>query len=132
MQWTMVGDKPAKELNLNDRNGTHYQRVELQARKALWRDGTFWLANRGRKPKITGKATMVVEFGTDRPNQRRDPHNFMPTCKAICDGVVLAGLLGDDDTKHLAMAEPRFVTDLKPTQFRVTITWENEDAAHQP
>ncbi|SPT53778.1 Uncharacterised protein [Actinomyces bovis] len=32
---------------------------------------------------------------------RRDAHNFMPTIKPLIDGFVDAGLLPDDDSRHL-------------------------------
>ena len=34
-------------------------------------------------------------------NRRRDAHNLMPTLKACVDGFVDAGLLEDDDDRHL-------------------------------
>ena len=33
--------------------------------------------------------------------RRRDLHNYMPTLKALVDGLVDAGLLPDDDSRHL-------------------------------
>ena len=33
--------------------------------------------------------------------RRRDLHNYMPTLKALVDGLVDAGLLPDDDARHL-------------------------------
>lgn len=33
--------------------------------------------------------------------RRRDIHNYMPTLKALVDGLVDAGLLPDDDARHL-------------------------------
>ena len=48
---------------------------------------------------------------TYRDRRRRDDHNIMPTLKACVDGVVAAGLLPDDNHKHLVgpdirVAEP--------------------------
>nr|DAF53066.1 MAG TPA: crossover junction endodeoxyribonuclease [Siphoviridae sp. ctJyX12] len=34
-------------------------------------------------------------------SRRRDPHNYMPTLKAMVDGFVDAGVLPDDDRRHL-------------------------------
>lgn len=39
--------------------------------------------------------------------RRRDPHNFMPTLKAMVDGFVDAGILPDDDKHHLQGPDPR-------------------------
>jgi endodeoxyribonuclease rusA len=42
------------------------------------------------------------------PNaRRRDPHNYMPTLKALVDGFVDAGVLPDDDKRHLQGPDPR-------------------------
>ena len=46
------------------------------------------------------RARLVVEIAfPDR--RRRDPHNYMATVKPIVDGLVDAGVLPDDDAKHL-------------------------------
>lgn len=39
--------------------------------------------------------------------RRRDPHNYMPTLKAMVDGFVDAGVLTDDDKHHLQGPDPR-------------------------
>jgi len=39
--------------------------------------------------------------------RRRDPHNYMPTLKALVDGFVDAGVLPDDDKRHLQGPDPR-------------------------
>lgn len=39
--------------------------------------------------------------------RRRDPHNYMPTLKAMVDGFVDAGVLPDDDKHHLQGPDPR-------------------------
>ena len=38
---------------------------------------------------------------------RRDPHNYMPTLKAMVDGFIDAGILPDDDRRHLQGPDPR-------------------------
>lgn len=125
--WTMTALRPARLLNLNDRVTTKLQRIDNHGAKAEWRDGVFYHAKQHRPlPKITGLATVLVEFGTDRPNHRRDPSNFAATMKPILDGLTLAGLWTDDDSKHVATLEPRFVTDIPKTHYRVTITWEDQ------
>lgn len=46
------------------------------------------------------RAHIVVTVGWP-DKRRRDVHNLMPTIKACIDGFVDAGLLPDDDDKHL-------------------------------
>ena len=42
------------------------------------------------------------------PNRRRrDPHNLYPTLKAYIDGLVVAGVIVDDDAAHLVGVEMR-------------------------
>ena len=40
-------------------------------------------------------------------SRRRDPHNYMPALKAMVDGFVDAGVLPDDDRRHLQGPDPR-------------------------
>lgn len=42
--------------------------------------------------------TVTIRFAT---NHRRDVGNYYPTAKAIVDGLVDAGVLPDDDDRHL-------------------------------
>jgi len=43
-----------------------------------------------------------VTFGVRDPGRRRDPHNYMPTVKAIIDGLVDAGVWPDDTPEDVA------------------------------
>jgi crossover junction endodeoxyribonuclease RusA len=47
-----------------------------------------------------GCAHLTVTIGWP-DKRRRDAHNIFPTIKALIDGMVDAGLLPDDDDKHL-------------------------------
>lgn len=49
--------------------------------------------------------------------RRRDPHNYMPTLKALVDGLVDAGLVPDDDRRYLQGPDPRW--DPEPTRPRL-------------
>jgi hypothetical protein len=115
---------PAKPLNMNDGRGTPWERRDWKDRCAAWKQLAWALGNSRRKPSISGVATFALEFGTNRPNQRRDPHNWAPTAKYLIDGFTLAGLWPDDNSKHVRTDEPAFVVDVAPDHFRVTITWE--------
>nr|WP_315501281.1 hypothetical protein [Actinomyces oris] len=82
-------------LNLNDR--THWSRAASKRRTTrLLAEQT---ARVSRAPRLE-RARLVVEISfPDR--RRRDPHNYMATVKPIVDGLVDAGVLPDDDAKHL-------------------------------
>ena len=51
--------------------------------------------------------------------RRRDLHNYMPTLKALVDGLVDAGLLPDDDVRHLQGPDMRL--DPRHTNKRMGI-----------
>lgn len=53
-------------------------------------------------------------------NRRRDPDNAMGAIKAVYDGIVDAGLVVDDDAKHMKRGEPEF--DVDPEHPRVVLT----------
>ena len=60
-------------------------------------------------------------FGTNRPNQRRDPHNFTPTVKYILDGLTEAKVWPDDaGTTHTH--EPEFTNEIRPDRYRIIIS----------
>lgn len=74
-------------------------------------------APRNRKTRAWRSAAMIVARSSGasydvpvdlevvvskrRESSRWDPHNLWPTAKACIDGIVDAGLLEDDDTKHI-------------------------------
>lgn len=62
-----------------------------------WRDTTAW---RSRSlPRLAAAHVVCELLFADR--RRRDPGNWAPTAKACVDGLVDAGVLPDDDGKHL-------------------------------
>ena len=82
-------------LNLNDRN--HWSKAASKRRTI--RQLAEQTARFSRAPRLE-RARLVVEIAfPDR--RRRDPHNWMATVKPIVDGLVDAGVLPDDDAKHL-------------------------------
>ena len=82
-------------LNLNDRE--HWR---LRANKSKYiRQLAEQIARASRAPHLK-RALLTVEIAfPDR--KRRDSHNWMATVKPIVDGLVDAGVLPDDDAKHL-------------------------------
>lgn len=118
--------KPDKLLSMNDREHWRTRAGSV----AVWRDAAFWWAKQHKVRCHALPDTQVevwVEFGTDKPNQRRDPHNFFPTIKAICDGFTTAAVWIDDDSKHVRTVEPTFTTDVEANALRITLTWEAKE-----
>lgn len=59
-----------------------------------------WAASKNGKVLSTDKASITVEYQPpDR--RRRDADNLAPTGKACIDGLVLAGVIPDDDHTHV-------------------------------
>lgn len=84
----------ANAINLNQRDHHHVRAVKTKHLRALGR--LVALDDKGQYER----AHLTVRIGwPDR--RRRDAHNLMPTLKALIDGMVDAGLLPDDDDKHL-------------------------------
>jgi hypothetical protein len=55
--------------------------------------------------------------------RRRDNHNMVGTvCKAVCDGIVLAGALEDDSTEYVTMLEPILLVDRTSQAVTLAIT----------
>ena len=117
---TFTTTKPGPLMSLNDRQH-HMAKARLTR---TWREAAFWWAKQHKVRCHTDQiVTVLVEFGTDRPNQRRDNSNVFPCVKAICDGFTDAAVWPDDDSKHVATLEPRFVTDIAANELRITLTW---------
>ena len=70
-------------------------------------------------PWKLARVTATFFFKDDR---RRDPDNAMGAIKAVYDGIVDAGLVIDDDAKHMKRGEPEF--DVDPSYPRVVLTIE--------
>jgi len=49
-----------------------------------------------------GRAEITVEY-QPYDKRRRDPDNYAATGKPLIDGLVAAGVLPDDDGKHVAV-----------------------------
>ena len=93
--WRLEFPPRQKLLNMNDR-------LHFRAKAAITRQlrgDACWLA---RVWKVPALRRARVDFIYEPPRRgRRDSDNWAPTVKALVDGIVDAGVLPDDDTKHL-------------------------------
>src|SRR6478735_3606153 len=81
---------------------TENQRLHWASRwrqTRLWREAGQVGARNMRIPHLD-RALIICEMNF-AINRRRDPANWLPTAKAIVDGLVDAGILDDDDEKHV-------------------------------
>lgn len=104
--YTFTFPQPDKLMNLNDRSHWAVRRRQVKA----WREAAAWHALQLPKVARPMAGPVLVDIALPvRRNGRRDAHNFMPTCKAIIDGLVDAGVVPDDSTRYLATRDPSFV-----------------------
>jgi crossover junction endodeoxyribonuclease RusA len=84
-------------LSLNDRAHWTIRNGRAQVlKKAAW-----LMALKAKAPHLQ-RAEITVEYQPP-DKRRRDPDNLAPTGKAALDGLVLAGVLPDDDARHVTV-----------------------------
>lgn len=93
--WTVTIPAPAPWLSANQRRDLRRQTPDRRA----WRDAGLVHAKRVHLPKLQYAHLVAVLRFPD--NRRRDAHNYMPSLKALVDGLVDYGLLPDDSDGHL-------------------------------
>lgn len=95
--WTLFVPVAQNE-QINSNHRIHYHKRAGTTRVLRQRAHTLAEANNAPAllPRVEVNAYII------RPNNRRyDPGNLYPTAKAIVDGLVDAGLVEDDDWRHL-------------------------------
>lgn len=99
---SLTFEQPEKWLNSNDRLH-HMARARLTK---YWRDLATVKGRQVSVPHLQ-RAHIVVTF--HKPTKRiYDPANLYPTAKACVDGLVTAGLLPDDNYRHLVGPDMRY------------------------
>ena len=86
-------------LELLSANGREHwarrNRITQSLKKAAWA-----MALQARTPRLERADITITYQPPDR--RRRDPDNLAPSGKACIDGIVLAGVLPDDNSAHVA------------------------------
>lgn len=95
-----------------------------KARRVKALRNTGWAMARAAKVPALQRAHIFYVFHPDTANgkQRRDPGNWSPTAKALVDGIVDAGVLPDDNHKHLLGPDPRMGEPVPGSQIVLYIT----------
>lgn len=107
-------------LNSNDR----LHRQQAAKITAAWRQAAaqqLWIRGRYIDPYDT-PVRVTAHIWKPRAG-RYDPGNLYPTAKACLDGIVDAGLLTDDDWKHVTGPDMRH-GGIGPAALVITITQE--------
>lgn len=97
-------------------NQRHHWTRRSRLTKAL-RSRAYWNARHHDIPALGQVRITATVAWPDR--RRRDVHNLMPTFKALVDGLVDAGVIPDDDDKHLTGPDPRAVPEPLPRDLWV-------------
>lgn len=107
-----LGRPPERPLSLNQARGMHWADVRRQTDP--WKLLAWSVAlNAGLADVIRGEPCVVTVHIPFRTNHRRDPHNFVPVCKAVVDGLVKAKVWPDDTAQFVTVTEPVCVVDPK-------------------
>lgn len=114
--WTIALPAGTRLLNANER--LHWATKARITRQL--RDTTCWLARQQKIPALLC-ARIIAEY---RPvdRRRRDPANLYPAVKAAVDGLVDAGVLPDDDARHLVGPDMRLGEVIARGQLLLHIT----------
>ena len=90
-----------KWISANEHTTSLGARRGISNRTKAWREETSRLAFESGSPVLMEHAwiDVYVHMAT---NRRYDPGNRYPTAKACVDGLVDAGLVEDDDYKHVS------------------------------
>jgi crossover junction endodeoxyribonuclease RusA len=111
-------EQPDRQITMNLRLHWAAQHRLVRA----WRQAAGWAAIAALGGRADGRAlppAEVIVILPVRGDIRRDPHNWMPTAKAIVDGLVDAGCWPDDTPDWVSVGEPEL--DRKRTDVAVVI-----------
>lgn len=92
---TIFVPAPADWISLNER--THWSPKSRKTK--AWRKAAHDAAVDHPKAYAVTVDVLAEIHKPYGPNRRWDPHNLMPTIKAVIDGLVDAYVLRDDDTR---------------------------------
>lgn len=116
---------PKPPLSLNDGGWTKAAKLARAATIRRVRKDTELLVRAARIPSAARIAVTLTYHPRD--GRRRDEDNLVGTFKPICDGIVDAGLVADDDPAHMAKAMPVIGTP-NPKDPHLVLTIETPEA----
>lgn len=94
--WTYTINAPERWLNSNDRRNRQRDNFLVQEFKTR----SSGIARHIKIPRLE-RCTITALLAFPDGNRRRDAANYYPSIKAAVDGLVLAGVLEDDDDRYV-------------------------------
>jgi len=85
--------------------------------KETYTEMVAWIAK--KLPKFE-KVSLIITWY--EPDRRRDPDNIMAGQKFILDGLVIAGVIPNDNQKHIQQILHQFEIDRKNPRIEVEIS----------
>lgn len=88
------------------------------------RQAAAFLMRKHHVPRNQSHVVVSLHY-TPRDNRRRDADNLVPTLKALCDGIVDAGIVADDTptymTKHMPVITPADKDPKRTSRLTLTV-----------
>ena len=125
---TIVLPLPAKVLSPNCTIGTMRGRFMKAAATKRYRRITREAIENERIETLPWNMASVGASFYWKNKGRHDQDNASASLKAAYDGIVDAGLLEDDDYKHMKREPPVFLVDKENPRVELTITRREENA----
>lgn len=108
-----------RALVVNSNHRLHFMERSRKTREL--RNLASWAARAQLKP-VEGRVRVLCTYQWPDA-RRRDAENLAPTSKACVDGIRDAGILPDDDSRHVVGVDNR-QGEKSPTGILLTITLE--------
>jgi len=113
-----LGPAPTPPLSLNRERTMHHMKRHRLLKP--WKDTAATLCRSKRVQRaIAGRPATITVVLPVRGNLRRDPHNYVPTVKAVIDGMVAAKVWPDDTPEWVTVNEP--ILEVGGTSVRIIV-----------
>ncbi len=107
MTYTLTVDIRKPPLTANEQRRAHFRTIASKKKEAA--EPVAWLVKQQQIPLLERVDVTVTWFAPDA--RRRDSDSLGPYMKAVCDALVGAGVLKDDDSRYVRQTAMRVETD---------------------
>ena len=121
--FTIEGRMPGLNEFIKAHDKDYHKGNHTQQRET---DRAAWCAKAAHVPRFEGPVVVSIEWY--EPNRRRDLDNVASAKKFILDGLVRAGVLANDDQRHVAGFTDTFHIDRERPRIVVSIIEPDREA----